>query len=73
MAYSRTTNLGFFKFGDNEINWHHFYNYNLEVLEENIKLVALADVDVTKLKDKSIIKYNDITQRWEVVYEREVA
>lgn len=72
MAYTRTTNLNFFKLGDSDINWHHFLNYNLEVLAENLKVVALADVDVQKLKNGSIIKWNASISIWEVVYEREV-
>lgn len=72
MAYSRTTNFNFFRLGNQEINWHHFLNYNFEVVEENTKLRALLDVDVTKLVNGSILRYNTITEKWEIVYNREV-
>jgi len=67
----RTTNTGFFKLEDDAQNWHHYYNANIDLLNNTaLKLQGLADVDVKVLKDKSILKFNHATSKWDVVVKR---
>jgi hypothetical protein len=67
-----TTNLGFWKFTDNAKNWHHYFNSNIDIFNSvALKLQNLADVDITALTDKAILKYNSSTGRWEVTHKRE--
>lgn len=54
-------------------NWHHYYNANMDILEESfLKILSLGDVNTEELRDKSILRYNKIFRVWEVIYDREV-
>jgi len=69
---SRTNNKSLWVFDDGDnINWHHYHNANIDMLEgEVLKLQNLNNVDIVYLRDKSILKWNDTSNRWQIVIER---
>jgi hypothetical protein len=69
---TRTGNpINFWNIEDNAFNWQHYYNANMDLLNNvALKLQGLADVDIQTLKDKSVLKFNGSTNRWQITHRR---
>jgi hypothetical protein len=66
-----TPRHGYYKIDDDLPGWHYWMNANLEIFNAvGKRLMALRDVDTLVLKNKSILKYNSSTSKWEVVIKR---
>lgn len=66
-----TARHGYFNIVDKTPGWHYWMNANLETFNAiGKRVMALRDVNTLVLKNKSIIKYNSTTAKWEVVIRR---
>lgn len=68
----RTSDKKFFELTDNMPNWHHYHNYNIDVMNgDAFKIKGLTNVNIESLQDKSILKWDAKTLSWNIVYSRE--
>lgn len=68
----RTSNFGMYEIDDDRPNWHHFYNYNVDILNNFVlKILNLNDVSFQSLQNGAILKWDVTTKTWKVTYNRE--
>lgn len=68
---TNTPRHGYYKIDDKLPGWYYWFNANLEIFNAvGKRLMALENVETVVLKDKSILKYNAATARWQVVIKR---
>jgi hypothetical protein len=67
----RTALTGFWTISGNLPNWHHMYNANIDIFnQQRLLLLGLQDVDIKALQDGSILQYNSTSAKWEVIFNR---
>jgi len=68
----RTSNKGLWQLSDNAPNWHHYFNHNVDTLNDAVfKLAFLNHVTIEALQDKSILKWDSKRLKWVVIFNRE--